>query len=457
MAKINTAPLSGMRDFLPLDVLRRKYVIDVIEQVYQAYGFEPLETPTMERLSTLLGKYGEEGDQLIFRVMKRGDKLAQALQNEPTEDSVGDAGLRYDLTVPLARVVAQYRNDLPRYFKRYQIQPVYRADRPAKGRYREFFQCDVDIVGSTSRTVEAEVLGAGAQVLENLGFGAHHPFALRLNHRGILRGLMETAGVPAHLEDSALVAIDKLDKIGVDGVQRELQARGLEPTAADRMLQTIDQLPQAGAVEMLGWLSDLLEDSQNGARGVAELREVVQYAAHGPAADYLRIDPYLARGLSYYTGAIFEVEFPGFAGSGGGGGRYDELVGMFSGQNIPACGFSLGLERILLLMEEQNMFPERLAGQPQLLVTQFDETTLGASLTLAQQLRSAGRRVDLYPDVDRYGRQFKYAEDRRIRYALLLSPREIDADVVAVKDLVTGDQTDVPRVELEEWLTQHLS
>ncbi|MEX1018714.1 MAG: histidine--tRNA ligase [Litorilinea sp.] len=464
MAKINTTPLSGMRDFLPLDVLRRKYVIDVIERVYQSYGFEPLETPTMERLSTLLGKYGEEGDQLIFRVMKRGDKLAQALQDDPTEDSVGDAGLRYDLTVPLARVVAQYRNDLPRVFKRYQIQPVYRADRPAKGRFREFFQCDVDIVGSTSQTVEAEVLAAGAQVLQELGFGAGHPFALRLNHRGILRGLMESAGVPVDLEDSALVAIDKLDKIGADGVERELQERGLSSQAAQRLLQSMQDAPQSAVGAhmrfdngaMLAWLSDLLKDSANGARGVAELKQVVAWCAHGPAADYVRVDPYLARGLSYYTGPIFEVEFPGFAGSGGGGGRYDELVGMFSGQTIPACGFSLGLERILLLMEEQNLFPERLQGQPQLLVTQFDDSTVGASLALAQRLRAAGWRVDLYPDTDRYGRQFKYADERRIRYALLVSPREQEAGVVAVKNLATGDQEDVLDGKLESWLTENL-
>ena len=197
MDKINTEPLSGMRDFLPLDVLRRDYVIDTIKRVYQRYGFEPLETPTMERLSTLLGKYGDEGDQLIFRVLKRGEKLEKALQDDPTENSVADAGLRYDLTVPLARVMAEYRSKLPRFFKRYQIQPVYRADRPAKGRYREFYQCDVDIVGSKSKIVEAEVLAAGAEVLEALGFHGQGSFTLRLNHRGILRGLMQVAGVPA--------------------------------------------------------------------------------------------------------------------------------------------------------------------------------------------------------------------------------------------------------------------
>lgn len=456
MAKINTAPLSGMRDFLPLDVLRRNYVIDVIERVYQSYGFEPLETPTMERLSTLLGKYGEEGDQLIFRILKRGDKLTSALADSPTENSVSDAGMRYDLTVPLARVVAEYRSKLPRFFKRYQIQPVYRADRPAKGRYREFYQCDLDIVGSSSQIVEAEVLAAGAQILERLGFGDQHPFALRLNHRGILRGLMETAGVPAAQEGEVLVAIDKLDKIGIEGVRQELDGRGIAPTVITKLLQTMSDAPTDN-VETLLWLSHLLEESAAGSKGVAELKSVVGYSAGGPAATYLRIDPYLARGLSYYTGSIFEIEFPGFSGSGGGGGRYDELIGMFSGQNIPSCGFSLGLERIILLMEEQAMFPAQLAGQPQVLVTQFDESTIGASFQLAQQLRGAGLRVDLYPETERYGKQFKYADERRIRYAALVSQREIEAHVVAVKDLVSGEQVDIPEGEIIEHLQRLLT
>ncbi|MEZ4559918.1 MAG: histidine--tRNA ligase [Caldilineaceae bacterium] len=451
MAKANTAPLSGMRDFLPLDVLRRNYVIDVIERVYQSHGFEPLETPSMERLDTLLGKYGEEGDQLIFRILKRGDKLQRALDDDPTESSVADAGLRYDLTVPLARVVAQYRNDLPRYFKRYQIQPVFRADRPAKGRYREFFQCDLDIVGSSSMTVEADVLAAAAEILTELGFGAADAFAIRLNHRGVLRSLMEAAGVPADLEASAIVAVDKLDKIGLDGVRKELEHRGIDDAAIAKLLEFLAGAP-ADNTAVLGWLSDLLEDSDVGSNGVAQLKQVVALCAGGPAAARLRIDPYLARGLSYYTGAIFEIEFPGLSGSGGGGGRYDELIGMFSGQSIPACGFSFGLERILLIMDERNMFPAQLAGSPQVLVTMFDDSTVPASMALARDLRAAGLRVDLYPDNDRYGRQFKYAEDRRIRYAALVSPRELEAGVVAIKDLVTGDQVDVPAADVAAWL-----
>ncbi|HRW49364.1 MAG TPA: histidine--tRNA ligase [Caldilinea sp.] len=451
MAKINTEPLSGMRDFLPLDVLRRDYVTETVKRVYQRYGFEPLETPTMERLTTLLGKYGDEGDQLIFRVLKRGEKLERALADAPTENSVSDAGMRYDLTVPLARVFAEYRSKLPRFFKRYQMQPVYRADRPAKGRYREFFQCDVDVVGSTSPTVEAEVIAAGAEVLQELGFQGRAGFAIRLNHRMILRGLMEVAGVPHDLEGAALVAIDKLDKIGLEGVRKELDARGVPAAAAESLLGAMAAAP-AENDETLAWLDSLLASSELGSRGVAELKQVMALSAGGPAAEHLRIDPYLARGLSYYTGPIFEIEFPGLSGSGGGGGRYDDLIGMFSGQTIPACGFSLGLERIILIMEERGMFPERLSTQPQVLVTMFDDSTVAASLALARRLRAAGLRVDVYPDNDRYGKQFKYAEERSIRYAALLSPREQEAGVVAVKDLVTGEQVEIADGAVVDWL-----
>lgn len=451
MAKALTEPLSGMRDFLPLDVLRRNYVVGVIERVYQSHGFEPLQTPTMERLSTLLGKYGEEGDQLIFRVLKRGDKLERALQEQPTENSVSDAGLRYDLTVPLARVVAEYRDRLPRYFKRYQIQPVYRADRPGRGRYREFNQCDVDVVGSSSLTVEVEVVAAAAQVLTELGFASDDAFAIRLNHRAVLHGLMEVAGIPSGLEDQALVAIDKLDKIGLEGVRGELLARGVAPEAVASLLAAMEQAPggsAGGNGAMLDWLAEHLATSQRVGDAVTQLRQIVEWSASGPAEAHLRVDPWLARGLSYYTGPIFEIEFQGLSGSGGGGGRYDDLVGMFAGQRIPACGFSLGLERILLIMEERGMFPEHLAGEPQVLMTLFDAATTQPSLALARDLRAAGVRVDLFPDADRYGKQFKYAEDRRIRYALLLSPREVEAGVVALKDLVSGEQVEIARDQI---------
>ncbi len=453
MARFQTKPISGARDFLALGVLRRQYVIDVIERVYQSYGFEPLDTPVMERLDTLLGKYGEEGDQLIFRVAKRGAKLQRALADSPTEDEISDAGLRYDLTVPLARIVAEYSNQLPRYFKRYHIAPVYRADRPAKGRFREFYQCDLDVVGSSSQLVEAEVLNAGAQVLQELGFRGRDAsgFLLRLNHRGVLRGLMEVTGVPAELEADALVAVDKLDKIGLEGVEKELHSRGIDQKAATALLELMAAAPDDTAA-VLCWLEEKLAGSASGEQALAELKDVVTLTASGPAGCHIRIDPYLARGLSYYTGPIYEIEFPTLSGSGGAGGRYDDLIGMFSNRSIPACGFSLGLERILLIMEERDLFPQKLAGQPQVLVTNFDKETLSANVELAHALREAGLRVDLYPDLDNLGRQFRYAEERNIPVALLLGGDELAAGTVTVKNLVSGEQESVAQAEVADYL-----
>ena len=271
MSTINTAPLSGMRDFLPQDVLRRRYVVGIIERVYQRYGFEPLETPAMERLETLLGKYGEEGDQLIFRTLKRGESLQKAIAGGPSEADLADGGLRYDLTVPLARVVAAYRNQLPRIFKRYQIQPVYRAERAAKGRFREFYQCDVDVVGTRSPIAEAEVIAALTTVLRELGFSAQGDFTVRLNHRGVLRGLMGVAGIPDALEGTTLVAVDKLDKIGTGGVRQELGRRGIAPDAAATLLATLAAAPVDNDAR-LAWLGDLLSGSEAGAKGVQDLR-----------------------------------------------------------------------------------------------------------------------------------------------------------------------------------------
>jgi len=456
MAKTNTAPPSGTRDFLPIEVLRRKFVIGIVEKVYQSYGFEPLETPTMERIETLLGKYGEEGDQLIFRVMKRGIKLQKTIESAPTENSLADSGLRYDLTVPLARVASEYQHQLPRIFKRYQIQPVFRADRPAKGRFREFFQCDLDVVGSSSQVVEAEVIEAVAQVLQLLGFTKTDDFSIRLNHRRVLKAILQKTGVDPLLEESALVAIDKLDKVGLDGVRQELQSRGVSEESTGSLLNLATTIP-SGNTAILDWLEDSLEETEDGPAGVAELKTLSLHLNSGSSKPHIKIDPYLARGLSYYTGPIFEVGFEGFGGSGGGGGRYDELIGMFLGRRVPACGFSLGLERIILIMEQRGLFPERMSGQPQVLVTLFSEDTVSASLDIARELREAGLRVDLYPEPGKYGKQFKYADQRLIRYAVLLSQHEIDAGVVAVKDLQTGSQAEVDHTQIVSYLKEKLA
>lgn len=442
----STKPPSGTRDSLSTAVAQRRYVIDVIEDIYQRYGFEPLETPAFERLSTLLGKYGEEGDQLIFRLLHRGEKLAQILDRDPSEADLSELGLRYDLTVPLARVVAEYRAQLPRFYKRYQIQPVWRADRPGKGRFREFWQCDVDVVGSASMAVEAEVMAATAEVMQRLGF---NDFEILLNHRQVLLGLMEVAGVPAELEDSALVAIDKLDKIGQAGVQRELLERGLTEAAINRLMPLL-RVRGADNEARLDWLSEALETSERGLQGLAELRAILGYAHLTPAASFIRLDPYLARGLSYYTGSIFEIKVADLAGSLGGGGRYDGLVGMFSRQQIPACGFSLGLERIVVVMEARAMFPERIIG-PQILISVWRDEVLPQTLQLAAEMRGLGLRVDVYPESDRYGKQFRYAEERGIRYVLLLGEQELADHTVAVKDLQTGQQVAVKRDKLAEF------
>ena len=428
MAAQHTRPARGMRDFLPDEVRRREYVIGVVQDVYRRYGFEPLETPALENIDTLTGKYGEEGNKLIFKVLRRGEHEASGET---------DLALRYDLTVPLARVVAEYRGKLPRIFKRYQIQPVWRADRPARGRFREFYQCDVDAVGSRSMVVEAELCAAVSDVLQALGFA---DFVLKLNHRRVLSGLLDAAGVEADRHATALVAIDKLDKLGRDGVARELADRGVPAEAAARVLDFF-----GGALD-LAQASDLLAAHAEGSAGIEELQQVFAFGAATSAAAHLRFDPSLARGLSYYTGAIMEIAVPDLAGSLGGGGRYDGLVGMFSGEQVPACGFSLGLERILVVMGERDMFPATVQkASADVLVSLFDVETIPDALALAGELRASGLRVEVYPEPDKLGKQMKYAAGKGIGFAAILGGDEIAREEVTIKDLGTGEQRSLPR------------
>ena len=445
MATQNNAPAGGLRDFLPVEAGRRQAVIHTIQEVYRTWGFLPLETPTLERLATLQGKYGEEGENLMYKVLKRGAKLDRALAANPRPDDLADMGLRYDLTVPLARVMAAHQADLPAVFKRYQIQSVFRADRPARGRYREFSQCDVDIVGVRGVDAEADVLGAAAESLRRLGFEQPGDFTLRLNHRRVLSGLLARAGIPESLAVEAMVAVDKADKIGLDGVQRELAERGIAPAAGDAFLTMASDMSDRAATEDLlaileGWL-----DAPGPARdGVADLKRLTGLLEAGPAAGRCRIDPLLARGLGYYTGAIYEVQFPDFSGSGGGGGRYDDLLGMFSGRSVPACGFSFGLERILLIMADRGMFPDGMERGPQVLVAQMDAAVADHVHRAANLLREAGLRTDLYPAAGRLGRQFRYAESQGIRYVALAGTSEAEAGELSIKDLETGEQTALP-------------
>ena len=450
---VSTKPASGFRDFLPADVRRREYVFSIIREVYESYGFEPLDTPCFERLTTLLGKYGEEGDQLIFKILQRGRKLERALESDnPGETDLADMGLRYDLTVPLARVFAEYRNELPSIFKRYQIAPVWRADRPQRGRFREFYQCDVDVVGSDSLIVEAEVTAALAEVLRRLKFKG---VRIHLNNRQLLRAVILRAKIPVEKEGDALVAIDKLDKIGLDGVQKELLERDISQESVDILLPllgiTTEGEPGSFTNDAtLAALEEAVGDIEEGAQAIADMRKLLTFAKGGPAEDLLYIDPYLARGLSYYTGSIFEIRSDDFSGSLGGGGRYDGLIGMFSKKTEPACGFSLGVERILVLMEERGMFD---ATRPDVdvLVTMWDDDFTPNSLRLANELRAQGLRVDIYAkQKDKYKKQFKYADERRIPVVAILAPRELENGVVALKDMKSGDQEQVPREQVAE-------
>ena len=420
-----------MRDFLPADVRRRRHVIGIVERVYQRYGYEPLETPALENIETLTGQYGEEGAKLIFKVLRRGE-------HEGSGET--DLGLRYDLTVPLARVVAEHRGKLPRFFKRYQIQPVWRADRPSRGRFREFYQCDVDAIGSRSMVVETELCGACAEVLRALGFS---DFVIRLNHRRVLTGLLEASGVPEPLHASTLIALDKLDKIGPDGVRAELAARGVADAAASRVTAAF------GPDVSIDDLERMAGDAPQVQSAIGELRQILDWSQATEAAGHLRIDPSLARGLSYYTGAIMEAAVPDLAGSLGGGGRYDGLIGVFSGEQIPACGFSLGLERILVVMGERGMFPAAVDAVPaDVMVALFDQASVPDALRLAAEFRAAGVRVLVYPEPDKLGKQFKYAAAAGVPRVAILGGDERAGGFVTIKQMQSGEQSQVPRGEL---------
>ena len=431
---ISTKPPSGMRDFLAADVVRRRHVLAIVQRVYESFGFVPLETPTIENLSTLLGKYGPEGDQLLYRLLHRRDKLQRALDaGAESEADLAAEGLRYDLTVPLARVVANYK-DLPTFYKRYQIQPVWRADRPARGRFREFYQCDVDITGTQSLVADAEVCGAIATVLQQLGFTE---FRIQANHRELLRALVADAGIAAEQESLALIALDKLDKVGVDGVRDELCAKGIAADRAAALLSSLDRMREPEALQRLA------EGEGAGAAGARELRELFDCAAAGPAAEHLRFDPTLARGLSYYTGPIFEIRVEGLAGSMGGGGRYDGLIGMFQKQPVPAVGFSLGLERVLLVMGEREMFPDLGIG-PQLLLCRMADVPASAVLGVASRLRAAGVRVEIYADQAAMKKQLGYANGIGVSHVGILGPQELTEGTLALKNLESGEQRALP-------------
>jgi histidyl-tRNA synthetase len=428
---MSTQPARGMRDFLPEDVRRREYVVGIIRGVYDRYGFEPLETPAAENIDTLLGKYGDEGNKLIFKILMRGEHEASGQ---------ADLALRYDLTVPLARVVAEYQSKLPKFFKRYQIQPVWRADRPARGRFREFYQCDIDSVGSTSPVVEAEQIAAVSEILTILGFD---DCVIRVNHRKFIAAWLNQIPVASDRHAEVLVTIDKVDKIGKEGVAKELAEKGFTDAQIEGIHAWI------GVQHHPEWL-DSLEAQFPGVadNGVENLRQIVRLTANTKAAGKLRVDPSLARGLGYYTGTIMEINVKDLPGSLAGGGRYDNLIGMFLGAEVPACGFSLGLERILVVMQERGMFPAEVEqASIDVVVAALDEGALSAAMETAADLRGSGAlRVDLYPDVaKKMDRIFKYVDQRRAKFIAVLGGNEIASGTVSLRNVATKTSETVKR------------
>ena len=441
-----TQPARGMRDFLPEDVRRREFVVDIVRGVYDRYGFEPLETPAAENIETLLGKYGDEGNKLVFKILKRGEHEASGQ---------ADLALRYDLTVPFARVVAEYQARLPKIFKRYQIQPVWRADRPARGRFREFYQCDIDTIGSRSLLVEVELLSAASEVLERLGFSE---FSLRLGHRRVLTQMLSLAGLPEDRHAAALVVIDKLDKIGKENVIAELMGITPSNVNAAKMLEMFLLEDVLSNEEKLVRLRRHFESSLVETSALDELTEIVALSKHTCAAGHVTIDPSLARGLSYYTGAIMEITVPDLPGSLGGGGRYDNLVGMFLGSQVPACGFSLGLERILVVMHERGMFPASVdQSSVDVVVVAMDEASQPAALDTAAALRTGRLRVDLYPDVARkMDRIFKYVDQRRAKFIAVLGSNEVAGHTVSLRDVANRQQQTLPVAQAAAFIEDRL-
>ncbi len=428
-AKIKPRIYKGTRDFLPSQMIKRNFVIKIVKEIFEKYGFEPLETPTIEMWETLSGKYGEEGDRLTYRFTDRGKR---------------DVGLRYDLTVPLSRVVAMYPQ-IPKPFKRYQIQPVWRADKPQKGRFREFYQCDIDTIGSPSVLADAELIAVTSEVLRRLDF---EDFTIRINSRKVLSGIVEAAGVPAEKAANVFRIIDKLDKIGFDGVESLLAKEEFSLDSTEKILRLLKI--DGGNARRFEQSKQRLAGSETGLSGIAEIEEMFTYINRFeiPESHYL-FDLCLARGLDYYTGPIFEtiVEKPRI-GSITGGGRYDNLIGMFSGQAHPATGTSFGLERIITVMDELNMFPESLTTSTRVLVTVFNAEMLPYSITVANTLRKAGINTELYTGKSKLRGQFGLANDRGIPVVIIAGPDEAEAGTVNLKNMQTGEQTSVELTRL---------
>ena len=446
----------GTRDFSPIEVAKRQYIISIIKSNFEKFGFQPIETPSFENSETLMGKYGEEGDRLIFKILNSGDYLAKAnesaLENKESNkltSSISEKALRYDLTVPFARYVVQHQNDIEFPFKRYQIQPVWRADRPQKGRFREFYQCDADVVGSKSLWQEVELIQLYDAVFTELGLNG---VTIKINNRKILSGIAEVIGASDKLIDFT-VALDKLDKIGEDGVKKEMLEKGISETAIQKVQPLFNF---TGSIsEKIQKLASLLASSSEGMKGIEELKFICEAVTElGLTKANLDLDVTLARGLNYYTGAIFEVAPPKeiSMGSIGGGGRYDDLTGIFGLKDMSGVGISFGLDRIYLVIEELNLFPETVTSTSKALFINYGEKEAFYSMKAITKLRNFGIKVELYPDAVKVGKQFLHADKRAIKYAVIVGETEMNEEKFALKNLVSGEQVSLNFEELKNAL-----
>jgi histidyl-tRNA synthetase len=460
MAVIKPSIPKGTRDFSASEMVKRNHIFNTIGSVFKKYGYQEIQTPTMENLTTLTGKYGDEGDKLIFKVLNSGDYLsnipAEKLESRNSQlliSEISEKALRYDLTVPFARYVVMHRNEISFPFKRFQIQPVWRADRPQKGRYREFYQCDADVVGSESLINEAEFVLIYHEALSKLGL---RDFTIKINNRKILSGIAEIIGKPELIVDMT-VAIDKLDKIGLDGVSKELIERGFDADDIEKLKPII--LLTGSNEQKLDSLRAVLSSSETGLKGIAEIETIFEYlnllTGNNPGTinKSLELDITLARGLNYYTGAIFEVKTNEVAmGSIGGGGRYDDLTGMFGLSDLTGVGISFGADRIYDVLEELKLFPESASESTRVLISNFDEAAEKYALPLLHILREKGISAEIYPSPAKLKKQMTYADDKNIPFVILIGSDEMETSLLTLKNMKSGEQQKLSTEQIIEAL-----
>jgi histidyl-tRNA synthetase len=427
----------GTRDFLPDEVIKREFIFDTCRRIFKLHGFSPVETPAIEKIETLTGKYGDEGDQLLFKIAQRGEKLNQALDaisNAETRNlnQLTDMALRYDLTVPFARFVVQHQNDIVFPFKRYQIQNVWRADKPQKGRYREFYQCDVDIIGSKSLMNEASLISIMIDVFNALRL---KDVTIKINHRKVLEGIAEVIGKPEAFQDIT-IAIDKIDKIGIESCLNILGQSGFNSLELEKLKAFLTL--EGDVIMILDSLKRMLQDSVVGMEGVSDLIELFTMVKKH---DGIKLDLSLARGLNYYTGCIFEVVAEDFPSSITGGGRYDDLTGIFGLRDMSGVGVSFGADRIYDLMLHRQCFQKSMTSKPKILFINLGQDEVGKCMEYATELREYGISVDIFPDNSKFAKQMKYADKSGIKYVGIVGQNELDAGVISLKDLNTGDQS----------------